>query len=159
MSLTISNNSLAQQQAVQAQVAPAQTSATSQSAASPSTATSTGATADPSAALISGNAGLTSDLLSVLLQEQSNATGSSSGTLTLADMLDDEGGTSGTTSGTTSGSDVTLAGMLNAEDQAQTDQTQTDSFVGLDPSLAAQSATSTSDVMGGLQDLLDQLTL
>lgn len=130
MSLTIDNNRLAQQQALPVQTAQTQT------AAAPAAPTSTNsATANPAAALISGNAGLTSDLLSVLLQEQSGASASSSGP------------------------GVTLAGMLDAQAQAQTEQNQQDGITGLDPSMAAQSATSTGSVMSGLQDLLDQLSL
>ena len=159
MSLTINNNTLAQQQALQAQLPPAQASTASQTTAATPSATAPSATTDPSAALISGNAGLTSDLLSVLLQEQSNASGASSGPATLADMLDSQAGVSDGSSGSSTGPGFTLAGMLNAEDQAQSNQTQTDSFSGLDPSMAAQSGTATSSVMGGLQDLLDQLAL
>ena len=155
MSLTINNNSLAQQQALQAQLAPAQTGTAAQTA-TPATSPVATTTTDPSAALISGNAGLTSDLLSVLLQDQSNANATSGDPgLTLASMLDSQAGFGDNMSGP----GVTLAGMLDAQDQAQADQTQTDSFSGLDPSMAAQSGTATSSVMGGLQDLLDQLAL
>lgn len=131
MSLTIDNNRLAQQQALPAKLTTTQT--TPDATATPPAAT---ATANPAAALISGNAGLTSDLLSVLLQEQSGAT-----------------------TGTSSGPGLTLAGMLDAQDQDQdqADQAQTDSFTGIDPAAAAQSATSTGSVMSGLQDLLTQL--
>ena len=105
MSLTIDNNRLAQQQALPTQSAQTQT-ATAPAAA---TATTPSATANPSAALISGNAGLTSDLLSVLLQDQSGAS-----------------------SGTSGGPGFTLAGMLDAQDQVQNDQSQFDSFTGLE---------------------------
>lgn len=133
MSLTIDNNRLAQQQALPTQSTPAQTTApaTTAPAAAPT------ATANPSAALISGNAGLTSDLLSVLLQDQSSST---------------------TGTGSASSGPVTLAGVLDQEDQVQSDQSQTDSFTGLDPASAAQSATSTDSFMNGLQDLLDRLS-
>ena len=131
MSLTIDNNRLAQQRTLPAQLATTQTQAATPTA--PAVAT---ATANPAAALISGNAGLTSDLLSVLLQEQSGAT-----------------------IGASSGPGLTLAGMLDAQAQAEANQTQTDSFAGVDPAAAAQSATSTGSVMSGLQDLLDQLSI
>ena len=136
MSLTIDNNRLAQQQALPAQLTAAQTNTAATTAP-----TATTATASPSAQLISGNAGLTSDLLSVLLQDQS---GASTGFGT--------DGTDGTSSGP-----VTLAGVLDAEDQMQADQSQSDSFTGLDPASAAQSATSTDTFASGLQDLLDRL--
>jgi hypothetical protein len=131
MSLTIDNNRLAQQRALPTQLTTAQSNT-----AAPAAPAATTATANQAAALISGNAGLTSDLLSVLLQEQSGAS-----------------------TGSASGPGLTLAGMLDAQDQAQAQQTQTDSITGLDPSAAAQSATSTDSVRSGLQDLLSQLAL
>ena len=124
MSLTVANT-LAQQQAIQSQIAAAQTSAPSTTSSSDSTAATSSATAsNPAAALIAGNATLTSDLLSVLLNEQSAATTGSKG------------------------GHLTLAGMLEQQDAAS----------GKDPTSLNQSATSTGNVMNGLQSLLNQLS-
>ena len=172
MSLTINNN-VTQQHTLQPQVAAAQTTNAAQSPTDASGGTAgTSATAEPSAALISGNASLTSDLLSVLLQEQSGMTTSSFGS----------SGSSG--SSTSGGPGFTLAGMLDAQDQttqlqsgngfdaltsallfpstpqgSSTPASTSTSPTTLDPTSAVQSATSTGSVLGGIQDLLDQLAV
>jgi len=151
MSLTITNNRLVQQQAIQAQTAQTQgAAATAQSSGGGNAGAAAGgttATANPSAAMISGNAGLTSDLLSVLLQEQSNTVASGSSVATLTNLLDQQAGMQTRPVGS-SAIGTTLAGILNQQDALQN---------GLDPSLATQSAASTGSVMSGLQDLLGQL--
>ena len=140
MSLTVTNNTLAQQQAIQSQIAAAQSTAVSTASTSDSTAATSPATAsNPAAALISGNATLTSDLLSVLLNEQSGSASSSSG------------------------GSVTLAGMLDAQDaatQAQMNGGTQPSLVGdLENNALTQSATSTGSVVNGLQSLLEKLAV
>jgi len=137
VSLTVANT-LAQQQAIQSQIAAAQTSAASTASTSDSTAaTSSAASSNPAAALISGNATLTSDLLSVLLNEQSGAS-----------------------SGTGSSGSLTLAGLLDQQDAIDQSQkggpaTLLDGFTS---GVAATSASSTGSVMDGLQSLLNQLS-
>jgi hypothetical protein len=127
--LTVSNT-LAQQQAIQSQIAAAQASAVAPASTTDSaTAQTETAAKNPAAALISGNATLTSDLLSVLLNEQSNASASGGG-----------------------GGSLTLAGMLDQQSQAEA-QSQ-DPFNQL-----TQSAGSTGNVMDGLQSLLNQLSI
>ena len=139
MSLTVSNT-LAQQQAIQSQIAAAQTAAPSSASSSDSTASTSSASAsNPAAALISGNATLTSDLLSVLLNEQSNASGSTSpsGGVTLAGILDQQ----------------------DAIDQSQDPSAQPSLISDLDSASLTQSANSTDNVLGGLQSLLNQLAV
>lgn len=140
MSLTVTNSTLARQQAaIQSQIAAAQTAAVSTASSSDSTAaTSSAAASSPAAQLISGNATLTSDLLSVLLNEQSGGASSSS----------------------SSGS-VTLAGILDSQDaatQAQTDGSGQPSLLG-DLAASTQSASSTGSVVAGLQSLLEKLAV
>jgi hypothetical protein len=157
MSLTI-NNTLAQQQAVQAQIASTQAATAAQTnAASATSSAASSPTTDPSAALISGNAGLTSDLLSVLLQDQSGASGGSS--TTFAGILDQQAGLQSGTTSASSSAPPTLAGILNQQDQLQAEQSGNSSLTSLDPALAAQSGVATGSVMSGLQDLLDQLAV
>jgi hypothetical protein len=119
---------------------PASAPAATDAAGTP--AESTPAAASPATALISGNAALTSDLLSVLLNEQSGA--SSGGGTTLAGILDQQ--------------DVIDQNGTGGAAQAQND-TQPDLLNVLDPTSAAQSATSTDSVLSGLQDLLAQLSV
>lgn len=138
MSLSVTNNTLAQQQAIQSQIAAAQAPAVSTTSTSDSTAATSSTTASsPAAALISGNATLTSDLLSVLLNEQSGSASSSS-----------------------SGS-VTLAGILDAQTAAtQTNGTTQPSLVtDLESNSLTQSASSTGSVVNGLQSLLEKLAV
>ena len=143
MSLTVSN-SLAQQQAIQSQIAAAQSAAVSSASSSDGTAsTGPAAAASPAAALISGNATLTSDLLSVLLNDQ--ATNGQSGSQPSA------------------GGAATLADMLNAQDQASQGQQGSSGQLSLptelDTASLSQSAHSTGSVMGSLQSLLTRLTV
>jgi len=164
VSLTVANT-LAQQQAIQSQIAAAQTSAPSTASTSDSTAsTSSAASSNPAAALISGNATLTSDLLSVLLNEQSGIsdTGSSGGSVTLAGLLDQQdqidqsqGGQSSLLSDFTTG----LTATSTSSSSATTQQSGTPNLISdLDAASLTQSATSTGSVMDGLQSLLSQLS-
>lgn len=137
MSLTIANT-LAQQQAIQSQIAAAQSSAASSTSSSDSTASTSSASASSTAAaLVSGNAALTSDILSVLLNDQA-------------------------ANGQPSGGTVTLAGMLDAQDAAtqgqQNSAGQPSLINDLETASLTQSASSTGNVLGGLQSLLQQLT-
>ena len=138
MSLTVTNNTLAQQQAIQSQIAAAQAPSVSTASTSDSTAATSSTTAsNPAAALISGNATLTSDLLSVLLNEQSGSASSSSG------------------------GSVTLAGILDAQNStSQTTGTTQPSLVSdLESNSLTQSASSTGSVVNGLQALLEKLAV
>jgi len=139
VSLTVSNT-LAQQQAIQSQIAAAQSAPASSASSSDSTASTSSASAsNPAAALISGNATLTSDLLSVLLNEQSNASQARGGSVTLAGIMDQQ----------------------DATDQSQQqEQTGQPSLLNqLDTASFTQSASSTGSVMDGLQTLMNQLAV
>ncbi len=159
MSLTVTNNTLAQQQAIQSQLAAAQTSAVSTTSSSDSTAgTSSTSASSPATALISGNATLTSDLLSVLLNEQSgSATSGSSGVTTLAGLLDNQDAATAQQDGT---AQPNLFSDLYAT-QTQTSGTSSEpSLVNdLESASLTQSANSTGSVVDGLQSLLQQLAV
>jgi len=141
MSLTVTNN-LSQQTAVQTQVSKAN-GATAATPAAASTDNSQTAQAQPSVAdaLISGKANLTSDLLSVLLNEQSNQSILSS--TSLAGMIDqqDQAIATGTqlqfdpTGGGSSASSTNLAGILDQQDQASASANATGSVLGSLPTL------------------------
>jgi len=169
VSLTINNN-VTQQHTLQPQVAAAQTTNATQSTTDASAGTAgASATAEPSAALISGNASLTSDLLSVLLQEQSGMTTNSFGSsgsstsggpgFTLAGMLDAQDQTTQLQSG--NGFDALTSALLfpSTPQGSSTPASTSTSPTTLDPTSAVQSATSTGSVLGGIQDLLDQLAV
>ena len=144
---SITNNTLLQQQALQSQLAATQATAAAQTADTTSAAPTTAAAANPATALVSGNAALTSDLLSVLLNEQSGASSGTSGDggTTLAQMFDQQDSLN----------------QNGAGDPAQAqDDAQSNLLAVLDASSTAQSsATSTGSVLSGIQSLLAQLSV
>ena len=144
MSLTVSNN-LSQQPAIQTQVAPAKSTASATASGSAADNSKTPQTPTSVAdALTSGKAALSSDLLSVLLNEQSNQSVMPS--TTLAGMLDQQDQAIATgdtlqfdpTGGGTSAGSQTLAGILDQQSQASSSADATNNVLGSLPALLSQ---------------------